>query len=86
MRKLVVIGALVAALAASAANAAGQKAHMHRARAQALCPQSVIFRPDRAYAVCGGRFWIRDPQTGQIEQVSFWRLQHLNDPPGLDRP
>jgi hypothetical protein len=66
MKKLVIIGALIAALATSAANAAGQKASMHRARAQALCPQGVILRPDRAYAFCGGRFWIRDPQTGQI--------------------
>jgi hypothetical protein len=80
MKKLATIGALIAALAIPA-SAAGQRAHLVRARAQTLCPQTVVFPPGRDYAVCGGRFWIRDPQTGRVMSVSFWRLQHRNYPP-----
>ena len=87
MYKLATIAALVAALAAPAASAVGQRTHAYQARAQALCPHGVIFRPDRIYATCGGRFWIRNPETGKVEPISFWRLQHLNDPAnGPDRP
>jgi hypothetical protein len=84
MKKLAMIGALIAVLSAPA-SAVGQRAHLVRARAQVLCPQAAIIPPGRDYAVCGGRFWIRDPQTGKIVSVSFWRLQHRNDP-GDDRP
>ena len=35
--------------------------------------------------MCDGKFWIRDPETGKVVAVSFWRLQHLNDP-NPDRP
>ena len=86
MYKLATIAAVVAALAAPAAAAAGHKPTARHARVQALCPQSAVFLSGRDYAVCGGRFWIRDPQTGQVVSVPFWRLQHRNDPPGLDRP
>src|SRR5262249_51489058 len=80
MSKLFIIGALVAALAGPA-SAAGHRSPARHPRGKVLCPQSVIFLPGRAFATCGGRFWIRDPQTGQIVSVPFWRLQHLNDPP-----
>ena len=79
MYKLATIAALAAALAAPASAVGAHKA-LHHARAKALCPQSVIFQPGRDFAVCGGRFWIRDPQTGQVVQVSFWQLQHRDDP------
>ena len=79
MKKLVTIGILVAALAGPA-SAAGRGGVVRHARVQALCPQSVIFPPGRDYAICGGRFWIRDA-NGKIVPVSFWRLQHRNDPP-----
>ena len=84
MFKLATIAALVAALAAPTSAVAVHKAAARHARPLALCPQSVIFPPGRDYAVCGGRFWIRDAQTGKIVPVSFWRLQHRFDPP--DRP
>ncbi|HEY6835145.1 MAG TPA: hypothetical protein VI142_01635 [Gaiellaceae bacterium] len=80
MYKLATIAALVAALAAPASALGAHKAGAYHARAKSLCPQSVIFPPGRDFAVCGGRFWIRDPQTGRIEQVSFWQLQHRFDP------
>jgi hypothetical protein len=79
MKKLATIGALIAALAIPA-SAAGQRAHLVRARAQALCPQTVVFPPGRDYAICGGRFWIRDA-NGKIVPVTFWQLQHRNEPP-----
>jgi hypothetical protein len=82
--KLFIIGALIAALAIPAA-ASAHRAPARHARIKALCPQSVVFLPGRDYAVCGGRFWIRDPETGQTVQVSFWRLQHRFDP-SSDRP
>jgi hypothetical protein len=82
MYKLATIAAVVAALAAAPGAAAGHKAPQRHARAKALCPQSAVFLSGRDYAVCGGRFWIRDPQTGQVVSVPFWRLQRLNDPNG----
>jgi hypothetical protein len=82
MYRVVAIGALIAALAAPA-GAAGQRAH--KPRVQSSCPQRLIFRPGRSYTMCDGKFWIRDPETGNVVAVSFWRLQHLNDP-NADRP
>jgi hypothetical protein len=82
--KLVTIGALVAALAAPA-TAAGQGVRARHARAQISCPQAVVFPPGRNYGMCGHKFWVREPQTGQVKAIPFWRLQRLNDP-SEDRP
>jgi hypothetical protein len=84
MYKLAVIGALVAALAGPA-SAAGHGIRLHNARAQLACPQSVDILPGRGYGMCGHRFWVRDPQTGQVKAIPFWRLQRLSDP-REDRP
>lgn len=80
--KLVTIGVLVAALAVTA-SAAGKGIHLHRARVQVACPQIY---PGRPYGMCGGKIWIRDPQSGQLKAISFWTLQHLNDQHLADRP
>jgi hypothetical protein len=84
MYKLITIGALVAALAAPA-SAASKGIRLHHARAQIACPQSVVIMPGRGYTMCGGRFWVRVPETGQLKAIPFWRLQRLNDP-NEDRP
>jgi hypothetical protein len=84
MYKLVTIGALVAALAAPA-SAAGQGNRLRHARPQIACPQSVVILPGRGYGMCGHRFWVRDPRTGQVKAIPFWRLQRLSDP-SEDRP
>jgi len=84
MYKLATIGAMVAALAIPA-TAAGHGAAARHARAQIACPQSVVMPPGRNYGMCGHRFWVRDPQSGQVKAIPFWRLQHQNDPNG-DRP
>lgn len=84
MYKLVTIGALVAALAAPA-SAAGHGARARHARVQISCPQAVVFPPGRDFGTCGHRFWVRDPQTGQVKAIPFWKLQRLNDP-SEDRP
>jgi len=84
MYKLATIGAMVAALAIPAAAGAHGTAGRH-ARAQIACPQSVIIKPGRGYAMCGGKFFVRNPQTGQVKAIPFWRLQRLNDPNG-DHP
>jgi hypothetical protein len=81
--KLAAIGALVAAVAAPA-TAAGHGVRTGHSSAQVTCPQTVIL-PGRTYGICGQRFWIRDPQTGQVKAVPFGRLQHQNDPTD-DRP
>jgi len=83
MQKLVIIGALVVALAGPT-SAAGKRAPV-RPSAQALCAKSVIISPSRGYGLCGGRFWLRDPQTGRVRAAPFWRLEHMNDPID-DRP
>jgi hypothetical protein len=71
---------LIAAVAASA-SAAGHIARLHHARAQLACPQTVVIPPGRGYGVCGGKFWVRDPQSGETTTMpAFWR--HLR----LDRP
>jgi hypothetical protein len=82
--KLVTIGALVAALAVPAV-AAGQGMRLHHARAQIACPQTPVILPGRGYGMCGNKFWIRDPQTGRVRTIPFWRLQRLSDP-SEDRP
>jgi hypothetical protein len=84
MYRLVTIGALIAALAAPA-SAAGHGARAREARAQIACPQNVVIPPGRGYGMCGHRFWVRDPQTGRVKAIPFWRLQRLNDP-SEDRP
>lgn len=83
MYKLVTIGALVAALAAPA-SAAAHGTRVHKARAQAGCPQALVFPPRRDYGLCGSRFYVRDPETGKVEAIPFGRLQHLGE--GPDRP
>jgi hypothetical protein len=80
MYKLLTIGALVAALAVPA-SAAGHGIRPHRARAQVLCPQTVVILPGRNYGVCDHRFWVRDPETGQLETMPFGRMQHMNQRP-----
>jgi hypothetical protein len=80
MYKLATIGALVAALAVPA-SAAGHGIRQHRVRAQVLCPQTVVILPGRNYGVCGHRFWVRDPETGQLETMPFGRMQHMNQRP-----
>lgn len=84
MYKLATIGALVFALAGPA-SAAGHQTPVRHSGVQAFCPQTVVMVPGRNYGMCGHRFWIRDPKTGQVKAVPFWRLQHQNDPTG-DRP
>ena len=79
MYKLATIGAMVAALAIPATAAAHGNSGRH-ARAQIACPQSVVILPGRGYAMCGGRFFVRNPQTGLVKAIPFWRLQRLNDP------
>jgi hypothetical protein len=83
MHKLVIIGTLVVALAGPA-GAAAHRAPVRHSGVQALCPQTVIISPARRYTICGGRYWVRDPGTGKVKAVPFWRLQHMND--GPDRP
>jgi hypothetical protein len=82
MYKLVIIGACVPALAAPAM---GQGMRVPHARTQIACPQNLVILPGRGYGMCGHRFWVRDPQTGQIKTIPFWRLQRLSDP-SEDRP
>jgi len=82
--KLATIGALVAALAVPA-TAAGQGVAVRHARAQISCLQNVVFPPGRNYGMCGRLFWVRDPHTGQVKAIPFWRLQRLSDP-SEDRP
>ena len=80
--KLVTTGVLIAALAVPAV-AAGQGVRARHARAQVACPQIY---PGRPYGMCGGKIWVRDSETGKFKAISFWKLQHLNDPPNEDRP
>ena len=84
MYKFAAIGALIAALAVPA-GAAGQRLSAGQSRALVNCREIVVFRPGRSYAMCNGRFWIRDPQTGKVVATSFWRLQQPSDQ-NLDRP
>ncbi len=83
MYKLATIGALVVALAGPA-SAAGHRTPFRHTGVRAFCPQAVIISPARGYTVCGGRFWVRDPETGKVKAIPFWRLQHMNE--GPDRP
>jgi hypothetical protein len=83
--KLGTIAALLAALAAPSSAAAQRARTEHEARGQAFCPQALVFLPGRKYATCGGRFWVRDPETGKVQAIPFGRLQHLQDSSG-DRP
>jgi hypothetical protein len=46
--KLAITGALIAALAAPAGASAQRARTAHQARAQAFCPQSVVFLPAHA--------------------------------------
>ena len=80
--KLGIIAALVVALAIPA-TAAGKGRIARHNRAQIACPQIY---PGRPYGMCGGRIWVRDPETGKFKAIRFWELQHLNDPPNEDRP
>ena len=84
MYKIATIGFLVAALvgpaSAAAASAAGKRAPV-RPSAQSLCAVTVSISPARGYGLCGGRFWLRDPETGKVSAVPFWRLQHMDKEP-----
>jgi hypothetical protein len=84
MHKFAIIGLLVVALAGPA-SASGKRAPVRPSGAQALCANPVPISPTRGYSLCGGRIWVRDPQTGGIVAVSFWRLQNMNKGPD-DRP
>ncbi len=84
MYKFAVIGALIAALAVPA-SAAGQRVRAGHHRDSASCRQIAVFMPGRNYAMCSGRFWIRDPQTGSVVATSFWRLQQPSNS-NPDRP
>jgi hypothetical protein len=84
MYKLITIGALVVALAGPA-SAAGKGVTGRHTRAQIACPQGVVILPGRGYGMCGGRLYVRNPQTGKVKAIPFWRLQRLNDP-NEDRP
>ena len=77
MYKLVALGVLIAALAAPA-GAIGKRSP--QPRVQVSCSQRAVFMPNRSYAICDGRFWIRELETGQVVRVPFWRLQQPNDP------
>ena len=74
MYKFAVIGALIVAFAVPT-SAIGQRVRAGQALDRASCLQPLVFRQGRSYAMCGGRFWIRDPQTGRVVAVPFWRLQ-----------
>jgi hypothetical protein len=77
MYKLVALVAVVAALAVPA-NAIGKRSP--QPRVQVNCSEKAVFLPGRSYAICDGRFWMRQPQTRQVVAVPFWRLQQPNDP------
>jgi hypothetical protein len=72
------IAALIAALA-TPASAAGHG--MHHARAQLNCPQTVMIMFTPWDGFCGGRFWVRDPQSGKMTTTPFWRLKLRQDRP-----
>jgi hypothetical protein len=74
MYKFAVIGALIVAFAVPT-SAFGQRVRPSQALDRASCLQALVFQHGRNYAMCGGRFWIRDPQTGKLVAVPFWRLQ-----------
>ena len=74
MYKLVALGVLIVALAVPT-SAFGQGVRPSQALARASCLQPLVFHHGRNYAMCAGRFWIRDPQTGKVVAVPFWRLQ-----------
>lgn len=78
MYKLFTIGALMAALAAPA-SAVAEGMRARPARALIACPQTVEIMPGRGYGMCGHRFWVRDPESGKVRAIQFWRLQRLND-------
>ena len=80
MYRLATIGALVAALAIPA-GAAAHGIRGHRTHARIACPQNVVILPGRAYGMCGHKIWVRDPETGQLETMPFWRLQRMNQRP-----
>ena len=80
MYRLATIGALVAAFAVPA-SAAGHGIRPHHARAQLACPDVVVIMPTRGYGFCGGRVWIRDPQTGQLTTTPLWRVKLRADRP-----
>ena len=78
--KLGSIAVLIAALAAPA-SAAGHGIRLRHARAQVNCPQAVVIMPTRGYGFCGGRIWVRDPQTGEMTTTPSWRLKLRPDRP-----
>ena len=82
MYKLVTLGACAPVIAASAI---GQGMHARDARAQIACPQNLVILPGRGYGMCGHRLRVRDPRTGPIKAIAFWRLQRLSNS-AEDRP
>ena len=75
MYKLLTLAALIAALAVPAGAVAKRSP---QPRVQVSCSQRAVFQHGRNYAICDGRFWIRDVETGQVVRVPFWRLQQPN--------
>jgi hypothetical protein len=82
MYRFAIIGVLVAALAVPA-SAAANGLRARRAHAQTACLQALIVPPNRNYSICGSRYLVRDPATGKVHAVPFWRLQQGYGP---DRP
>lgn len=78
MYKLVTLVALIAALAIPA-TALGQTSRNH-SRAVVRCSEEAVFLPGRNYAMCGGRYWIRQLESRRLVAVPFWKLQQGNDP------
>ena len=80
MKKLAIIGALVAALAVPA-GAAGHGIRPPRLHAQVACPQNVVMLPGRDYGFCGGQLWFRYSRTGGLTTgPAFWMHERMDRP------
>jgi M6 family metalloprotease-like protein len=82
--KLGIIAAVIAAIAFPA-SAVGQRVRAHQLRVHFVC-QDAVFRPGRNYAICDGRFWMRESQTRKLVPVPFWRLQQPYGEPNRPSP
>ena len=83
MKKLAIIAVLIAALAIPAA-ASAHRARPQHARIQSVCQLGPVFPPGRDFTFCGPKVygpltvWVRDPQTGEVEPMTFGRWLHLS--------
>ena len=84
MCKLATIGAMIAALAIPATAGAHGTAGRHDRGQIAGLPRAWSSCPNAA-TPCAAAGLVRNPQTGQVKAIPFWRLQRLNDPNG-DHP